>query len=175
MYRRHDNFLNFSGIEEEDTPISDIPKFERLNDVSINLFGYENNCVFPLLITNQERERHVNLMLIDGGDHRHYVTITNMSRLLAKQYSMRNNQIYYCPRCLNGFKTQVILNNHTRLCKIHEPANIKLPTESNKILTFTHHERQLKCPFVIYADFECLQAVYDSVENAPNKSWTKYG
>jgi hypothetical protein len=42
--------------------MDDIPKFEKQNDVSINIFGYEENEIFPVHITNHRFERHINLL-----------------------------------------------------------------------------------------------------------------
>ena len=33
-----------------------IPEFEKLNDVQINLFGYDNGQLFPLKISSYESE-----------------------------------------------------------------------------------------------------------------------
>ena len=45
--------------------VQDIPKFKKQNPtLSINLFGYEEKDLFPVYISEQEREQHINLLLI---------------------------------------------------------------------------------------------------------------
>ena len=36
-----------------------------------------------------------------------------------------------------------------------EGQQIEMPTQEEK-LKFKHHFKKLRCPFVVYADFECL-------------------
>ena len=52
--------LNLANIE---FPIlKDISKFVRLNKVSINVNGIENGQVLPLRLTDDKKEKHVNLL-----------------------------------------------------------------------------------------------------------------
>jgi hypothetical protein len=43
--------------------MDDIPKFEKQNDMSINIFGYEKNEIFHVRIAKYRFERHVNLLM----------------------------------------------------------------------------------------------------------------
>jgi hypothetical protein len=52
----HDSDLNFKDISIP-VKMDDIPKFEKQNDMSINIFGYEKNEIFP-----------VRIAIIDVGD-----------------------------------------------------------------------------------------------------------
>ena len=42
----------------------DVPKFEKHNDISVNVFGYEEGY-YSLYISKNQKERHVNLLLIE--------------------------------------------------------------------------------------------------------------
>ena len=62
--------LKFDGLEFPIDPI-DIPKFEKMNDLSINLYilQFESNQykVLPIYLTSSKREkqRHVHLLIIE--------------------------------------------------------------------------------------------------------------
>jgi len=45
--------------------LKDIPKFERLNVVSINVYGIENGQVLTLWFTDDKKEKHVNLLYLE--------------------------------------------------------------------------------------------------------------
>jgi hypothetical protein len=49
-YKGHESDLNFKDISFP-VKMDDIPKFEKQNDKSISIFGYEKNEIFPVHIT----------------------------------------------------------------------------------------------------------------------------
>ena len=65
----------------------DIPEFEKLNDVQVNVFGYENGQLFLLKISSQESEFVMDLLLL-YDDHLPLCTdySTCKSRLLRATY-----------------------------------------------------------------------------------------
>ena len=80
---------------------------------------------------------------------------------------------YYSPFCLHGFVRQDLLDDHIELCSEHAPQRVELPSEGNNSLKFENFSKQLKVPFVIYADFECLlQPIEDS--QSPKSENTSY-
>ncbi|GBM48191.1 hypothetical protein AVEN_72470-1 [Araneus ventricosus] len=48
------------------------PTIEKLNNLRINVFGYEDEEVFPLYISKREDNRAINLLYITQGDGKHY-------------------------------------------------------------------------------------------------------
>jgi hypothetical protein len=48
-----------------------------------------------------------------------------------------------------------------------------MPAENQKILKFINHHRQLKAPYIIYADFEALTTKIEGAELDPAKSNTQ--
>ena len=57
--------------------LKDIPKFERLNNVSISGYAYQaaggqEGFIYPLKVSKEVNERHVNLLLIADDDTNHY-------------------------------------------------------------------------------------------------------
>ncbi|KYN21767.1 hypothetical protein ALC57_05868, partial [Trachymyrmex cornetzi] len=76
-YPHYTTVLNLAGIEFLVT-LKDIPKFERLNAVSINVYGIENKQVLPLRLTSDKKEKHVNMLYLQ--DLRNDVVFHNLSR-----------------------------------------------------------------------------------------------
>ena len=136
--------------------ISQVSKFESLNPgLSINVFGFENNELFPLYITKGKKELHVNLLLFSQGSQRHYCLIRNLDRLLDSM-SKDGHRMYHCVYCLHGFVREDLLEDHEPHCGLHGAQKIRLPDEDQATLAFKEVGKQLKVPFVIYADFESI-------------------
>jgi hypothetical protein len=95
-YEQHRDDFDIEGIEMPMT-LKDIPKFERRNNISVSVYGYEckksnhedddeeEGFVHPLKIAKDVMERHVNLLLISNGQWSHYCLIQNFSRLVRSQ------------------------------------------------------------------------------------------
>ena len=100
--------------------------------------------------------RWVNLLLISKKERQHYCLINNISRLLSSQTPDRHGKKIFCLRCLNSFSKQQSLDEHQYWCKDHSAVRIDMPKEEHRWLSFYNHNRKVKLPFVIYADFESL-------------------
>jgi len=50
--------------------LKDIPKFGRLNLVSINVYGIENKQILLLWLTNNKKEKHINMLYDNVATHR---------------------------------------------------------------------------------------------------------
>ena len=66
-YKDHVSTLNFSGILFP-VKLVYIPKFQKQNEISVNVLGYEKSEVFPIHVTRNRYDRHVNLLMI--SDHK---------------------------------------------------------------------------------------------------------
>jgi hypothetical protein len=66
-YQQFQDELDFSGIEFPVT-IDKIGKFERQNNISVNVFGFED-VLFPIYITKEYFDIHVNLLLYSQGTY----------------------------------------------------------------------------------------------------------
>ena len=152
-YRQYENELNLNGISFP-VDINQIEKFEKQNNLSINVIGYEST-LFPIYTTKNRSDNQINLLLISQGEKRHFCLVRNMSRLLADRTN-HNGAAFYCNFCFHGFVRQDLLDEHLPYCKQHGAQKIELPDEENKWLRFENFRRQLKTPFVIYADFESI-------------------
>ena len=60
-YPHYTAVLNLADIEFPMT-LKDISKFERLNTVSINVYGIENKQVLPLRLTSDKKKKRVNVL-----------------------------------------------------------------------------------------------------------------
>ena len=165
--------LNFQNIEFP-VRVDKIPSFEKQNCISINVFGWEEGELFPLHITNQRFDRHVNLLLFSQDSKRHYCLIKNLNSLLY-HLNKRKTRMFFCNYCLHGFIKESLLRDHVPNCQPHGPQKMKYPDEEHDRLMFKDFHKQLKVPFVIYADFECITEKISSVSSDPiNSSTEKY-
>ena len=170
--------LNFDGILAP-TPISQIKKVERQNNLAINVFGVEKGVrdkkvvynPFPLQLSKQPDEiPRINLLLIDKeedkdnqgnqgnqGTRMHYAWIKDLNRLLYDQ-NLHKSRTYFCERCLHGYSREDLLEQHKPECRGHgkRAIGIQMPTKEKSILKFVDYQKQLKVPYIIYADFESI-------------------
>ena len=146
-YKQHVDKVNYSGIKFPVT-INQIPKTEALNDQGFNVFGYEDKQVFPLYIT--KKPNVISLLLLNG----HYVLIKDFNRFIFNQTKHKNKK-HFCFHCLQCFSSEAVLQKHKQDClTINGMQAVRMPKE--KVLKFTNFYKQLKAPFVIYADFEAI-------------------
>ena len=103
-YREHKGKLDFKGIEMP-MKLKSITKFEGKNDVSVSVYGVEENrdgngetkgYIYPLKVVREMKSQHVDLLLISAGDRKHYCTIKSLSRLVGGQVtSSTREQAYF--------------------------------------------------------------------------------
>ncbi|XP_018355589.1 PREDICTED: uncharacterized protein LOC108756344 [Trachymyrmex septentrionalis] len=142
--------LNLAGIEFSIT-FKDINKFERLNAVSINVYGIENKQVLPLRLTSDKKDKHVNLLYMqDSRDDGvgHFAWIKNLSRLVRSQITGNNNKKYFCDRCLHYFDTNEKLQSHTMDCQKINDCAIRLPSADDRWLEFGNHCNKERVSFI---------------------------
>ncbi|XP_011067903.1 PREDICTED: uncharacterized protein LOC105154238 [Acromyrmex echinatior] len=150
--------LNLTGIEFPMT-LKDIPKFERLNAVSINVYSIENRQVFPLWLTNDKKEKHVNLLYLQYSRNyniRHFAWIKNLSRLVRSQITGNESRKYFCDRCLHYFSSCKKLQPHEVDCQKINDCAMRLPSEDDRWLEFDNYNNRERVPFIVYADLECV-------------------
>jgi len=82
----------------------------------------------------RERERHVNLLLLEDADNpskQHYVWIKNMSALVSHRTNSQH-ATFVCNSCLHPFTSQRVLDDHIPYCFQHEPQQIVYPNPHNE-------------------------------------------
>ncbi|CAH1104394.1 unnamed protein product [Psylliodes chrysocephalus] len=181
--------FDFDNIEFP-IKLSDIKRFEKLNNISVNVYGLDTyfkgpkkqyEVVGPLHFTSQRKPTHVNLLLLIGNDQSHYCLITDLSRLVRSQKTTHETKLHFCDGCLQSFNTTEKLSSHQENDCTH--VYTKLPSTDLKInkcgeqlpeniLKFVNIEKKLPVPFVIYADFESLLMPLQGAEPYDGKSFT---
>ncbi|XP_078335318.1 uncharacterized protein LOC144626186 [Crassostrea virginica] len=169
-YVQYVDQLDFTSITFP-VRICDVPKFEKRNCISINVFGYEKGGIYPLHLTKERGVRHVDLLLIQRGEGQHYCCIRNFNRLMGDQ-NEDNNQYFYCHYCLHGFTKRCLLEKHVSYCQLHGAQRTEMPSDDDKWLSYTDVSKQLKVPFVVYADFESILERQYGCQPDPKKSST---
>ena len=60
----------------------DFNKIEAQNNICINVFGYENELVYPIFISKQTFEDSIDLLLLIEDDKSHYVYIKDFNTFM---------------------------------------------------------------------------------------------
>ena len=167
------NDVNYDGIRFP-VAINQYNKIEKQNRICINVFGYENKQPYPIYISKEKFDDHLDLLLLTEGENHHYCLIKNFNRFMYKQTEHKEKK-HFCKFCLQCFSSEIVLNNHTPICLvINGEQAIKMPDKGAKV-KFTNYNKQLEAPFVIYADFEAITEKIDTARPTPtSSSTTKY-
>ena len=144
--------LDYSNIEFPVT-VKQINKIEKQNDIRINLFGYEEKQKFPIYISQEKYQDHMELLSINKDKKNHYVLIKNFNKFMFDQ-TKHNCKKYFCMYCLQCFSREDVLAEHVKNClSINGKQAIKMPKKGQHV-NFRNYHKQIPAPFVIYADFE---------------------
>ena len=141
--------MGFNGID----------KFETLNDVEVNVFGFENRDLFSMGVSKKSiSSLLLDFFLLYESDKHHYVLIKDFTRFFCfiKDKRFRStphlcqNCLYLCHKDVKQFK------DHVEVCGNNPPAVIRMPTTSNKSHKFNNWSATWFAPLVIYFDFESI-------------------
>ena len=165
--------LSFEGINAP-TPISQILRVERQNNLAINVFGWDKGVIVHHISKQPEDMPKVNVLLIEKDSKFHYAWIKDLNRLLYDQ-SKHKECKHYCFQCLHGYTREDLLAAHKPECRgISQTAvRVEMPEEGKNKLAFKNHHKQLPAPYIIYADFEALTAKVEGPELDLTKSNTQ--
>ena len=120
-------------------------KIEMKNNICINMFGYENEMVFPIYVSDQK----FYLLLLIDAEKSHYVYIKHFDRFVFHKTKNKNKK-WFCKSCLQCFSSESVLIKHC--LSIDDKQSVKL---EKGIIEFENYFKQIPVPFKIYADFEC--------------------
>ena len=166
--------LNFAGVDFP-TPVSQIDRLERQNmNLAINVFGWEKEQVVVYRISEKGGEiPRINLMLTKKGENTHYSLVKRLSALLYDQ-NRHNESKHFCERCLHGYSRRDLLERHIPECKglLKSPTRTNMPKQGENKMSFTNYHKQMKAPYVVYADFECLVRKIATCEPDKKQSFT---
>ena len=162
ILREQSERYNWDGISFP-TPLKEISRFEKNNNVSINILGNNgDNRIYPLQRSNHKSDTKIELMLITDEGGSHYVVVKNMSRLLHGQATKKCGERFYCFNCFNGFTTEMKKKEHMLYCDEKDCVKTTLPTLEKNILKFKNFKNTQRHPFIIFADFECFTKPLDT-------------
>ena len=102
--------LDYSSIEFPVT-VKQINKIEKQNNIYINLFGYEEKQPFPIYISKEKYQDHMELLLITEGENKHYVLIKEFNKFMFRQ-NKHEHRKHFCMYCLQCFSREDILTEH---------------------------------------------------------------
>ena len=145
--------FNWEGIS---FPISwrGIDRFERQNDISVNVLGLDGKEIVTLRKTREKKENHVILFKLKNGENEHFALVNNLNRLWFGQDSKNKNQRQVCDGCLNSFNSKETLEVHQEFC-VNDGVKAVLPPRKSTV-KFKKVQCGTIVPFTIYADFECI-------------------
>ena len=164
--------LDYSNI---DFPVSvkHYNKIEKQNSINISVFGYENKEPYPIYVSREKYEDHMELLLITKNENKHYVLIKDFNKFMYNQ-TKHEHRKHFCMRCLQCFSSDRVLNNHKDNCiQVNGTQAIKMPTKDNNILKFNNFHKQQPVPFVIYADFEAITEKIHGCQQNNESSYTE--
>ena len=180
-YKQYENELNLTGVEFP-TPLSQMPRVERLNNLAINVFGYSQQAgIHPLNLTNDLDHEPINLLLLtevnDGKIISHYSWIKDFNRLCCDQTKHANRK-HFCLRCISPHCSERTLKEHLIYCRGVDaaPCHTVFPQASEDgsppTIQFKNIQHLMKAPYVIYADTESIVKPTDNPNTDTNTTQT---
>ena len=78
------------------------------------------------------------------------------------------------PRAPHGYSRRELLERHKPECKglLKSPTRTEMPKEGENKMAFQNFQKQMKAPFVVNADFECVLKKIATCEQDDKKSFT---
>ena len=136
--------------------VKDIPKFEKLNNLNVNVFELTKTVLTPIHRNMNYDQPQTDLLLFEN----HYCLITKLHCLINKN----SHKKWVCRRCLTAFSSEDILNQHIDCCQKQQPTNITFSWKDR--LKFEDYHMNVPVPIREYADFECINKPTDDREAA---------
>ena len=120
IYESYFNELNIEGFDfTNGFRCSDMYRFEKLNNLSINIYelGFDQNKheLIPIEISKNESDKVIDLLIYEN----HYVLSKKLNVFIGK-----HDCKYVCRKCLNSYTTHSMLIKHKKLCKENQQLKI---------------------------------------------------
>ena len=161
-YENHFHELNQGDIQFP-MKIKDIPTFERLNNLNINVFelSASDKSLSPKYVNKNYYDEQIDLLFYEN----HYCLITNLHNFC------KNNEHYnlLCRRCLNTYGDQSKLEEHMLRCIEQKVCNISYMSPNQKI-KFNDWYMKIDPPMWIAADFERMNIPINDNNNDNNNN-----
>ena len=90
------------------------------------MFGYENELVFPIYLSDRKFKDSMDLLLLIDDDKLHYVYIKDFDRLIFHK-TKNENKKHFCKSCLQCFSSKNVLTEQKEDClSINGKQSVKL-------------------------------------------------
>ena len=146
-YRKYFHELNIEVFDfTNGFKCSDMYRFEKLNNLSINIYelGFDQikHKLIPIVEVNKnESDKVIDLITYKN----HYVLIKKLNVFIGK-----HDCKYICRKCLNSYTTHNMLVKHKKLCQ----ENQQLKTSTNSHIYWKKYFQKNKLYFRTYPDFD---------------------
>ena len=132
--------LDYSGIEfPVTTDKKKYEKIEKQNEININVFvyNYENKIPYPIYLSKDEFEDHMDLLLITKDEKKHYVLIKDFNKFMYNQTKHKEKK-HFCKYCLQCFSSERVLNNHKENCiQVNGTQAVNMPKKGENFYSLT--------------------------------------
>ena len=106
------------------------------------------------------------------GKKSHYSLIQNFNKLYDSQVTKNTNcKEYFWKRCLSYYLKPELLQRHIKFCSSNKELAIPIMPKPNTEIEYRNLKRELKLPFVFYADFESFLIPIDKCDPNPKESF----
>ena len=149
-----------------------IPKLERDNNLSINVYSYEDGSLSCCYLTkNKSAAGKIKLLLLTEENNSHYGLITNFQTFFhrvcrSKKKAEKGPKIKFCSNCMH-FVIKSGCSRHVKFCETNRPLDVSLPSKGSKI-QFSNWQKTQKCLFVVYADLEAIHVAVNEPRTSKN-------
>ena len=143
--RRIASNLNYGGIK---FPVQekDFNKTKVQNNICINVFGYQNELVYPIFISEQRFEDSMDLLLLMEDNKSDCVYIKDFDAFMFHKTKNKNKK-WFCKCCLQCFSSENVLIKHKEDClSINGMQSVDV---EEGIIKVENYSKQLLVPFKI--------------------------
>merc|ERR1712055_564862 len=157
--------------------LQQIPKFEKMNNLSINVYMTDRSGddKWPIYISKRRDNESINLLLLSDNEKCHYTLIKNFNAFCRKS---KDHPKEFCPYCMHGFDKRCTnaekMKNHMDDFFTYGAQKTNMPEQGKNIIEFKDIAKQQKLPFCIYADTECLLTKVEDVNNKNSRKLNKH-
>ena len=145
----------------------DFSKIEVKNNIYINMFGYENELVFPICISDQKFKDSMDFLLLIDDDKSHYLYIKDFERSTFHKTKNTFAKVVYSILVVKMYwqniKKKCLIINGKQSVKVEEGA-----------IEFENYFKQIPVPFKVYAHFGCDLENFESYEGSDTKKYQNH-
>ncbi|MFO0003292.1 MAG: hypothetical protein ACK559_19395, partial [bacterium] len=90
----------------------------------------------------------------------HFCLIRDEVSLMTKLNSKHKEKLCYHEKCDQYFSSQKAFANHIKICTGEKVTLVTMPKENSKLSFDSQAKFQVRCPLIVYADFETMNTKY---------------